>query len=706
MMFTNLALFGLGLAALALPLWVHLRLGKVKKRAVVSTLRLMRATPQTSKSPKRLVDVPLFLIRSLIVLLLALGFGRLLIPGWRGDDAREYAAIVLDVSGSMQADHGRVWDEARKAALNELGKLDRGSRAAIILSPEGLNQPVWESPAQATQRVKALSAGYGANRISTELREAARLLGEMPEDRKKVLHLIGDFQQSGFADIDQVVLPSDVDLRLTKVGPERASNRGVTVSVAAAGMTDIGLYSFHDGTGGTLELDEDGQTRSLQLSGQDVARLSHAGKKDEWITRKLTFKEEDALAADNVAYDVYQAQKEIPVWLWEPSGNLVTRNEESESPSSLRLRPRRVDVSSGPKHEYEQVSYYLNRGLQPALQDEIASASRYRPVVLTPATLAEARNVVGTADAPRLLMIPATKALPAELSELAQRLVTAGGSVILFGGPDVSPNDYHEKLGALTGVKILKSEAIAASPSLAPLTESNPLWGGLDSQLRQQLAKMALRSRHAVEVTEGTQVLARYADGAPFLTEHTVGRGRVIFVNTSADRAWSDWPASATLFVPSLHLLAARSLGNESFRPAHEPAFAGELTTVHLAPQFVGRSLVIDEARLPVNADGSVRNVWFTKPGVYDLLLDDGREAGKIAVNFPSIESTLETMPPSVMHQRLESLRQKTSGATVRWEAEPEGGLAWRLALVLAAFLVLLEPLFANRRVKRAKASI
>ncbi len=67
----------------------------------------MRATPQTSRSPRRFVDIPLLLLRCLVLLLVAFGFGRLLIPGMRSRGARAYAAIVVDVSGSMQARRAR-----------------------------------------------------------------------------------------------------------------------------------------------------------------------------------------------------------------------------------------------------------------------------------------------------------------------------------------------------------------------------------------------------------------------------------------------------------------------------------------------------------------------------------------------------------------------------------------------------------------------
>ncbi len=84
------------------------------------------------------------------------------------------------------------------------------------------------------------------------------------------------------------------------------------MEVVSAGATDLGIYSFNDGTGGKLQLDENGNSRELEITpGNSGVRLGHAGKKGEWITRRLELKDADAIAADNTAYDVYQAQDAI-----------------------------------------------------------------------------------------------------------------------------------------------------------------------------------------------------------------------------------------------------------------------------------------------------------------------------------------------------------------------------------------------------------
>lgn len=676
MSLANVFLFSLGIAAMAVPLWVHLRLGKVKKRAVVPTLRLMQATPQTSKSPRKLVDVPLLLLRLLILLLLALGFGRLLMPVLASKDAVEHVVMVLDVSGSMQAKDGKVWEQARDEALAALNTLNASSEVAILQTPRGEAQPVWESPADAITRVREMKPGYGPNLLAPALLTADQLLRGMPDDHPKVLHVISDFQRSAFVDIARVSLSSDVVLRLAKVGEENLGNRGISVKVASAGLTDIGVYAFHDGSNGTLKGEENGKIQDLAIAyGQDAVRLSHTGNKAEWVSRRLFTEDKDALAADNQAWDVYHTQQVLPVLLWEPTHA---------------------------ERDFEKSSYFIARALQPVANNGAAPISRYRPVVIEAGDLASASEDIAKKDGPRLLMVPATSSPSAALAKLVKEVLGSGGSVVFFGGSGVEGAEYESVFGQIFGVQLGDPEDIKANPALLPITASNPLWGGLDPASRMQISQASLRKRHALVAKEGASVLASYADDVPFIVENMVGNGRVFFVNTAADRSWGDWATQHHLFIPTLHLLSARALDSVEKSISHPPVVSGQSVDLHFPASYAGKELKVAGQSYSLDADGVAKQVTFAEPGVVDLVLADGIDAGKIAVNFPTTESNLVCDPAALVRQRLESLRRQDENPTVRWENETRGGLAWKICLFGAALLLVIEPAIANHRKKIA----
>jgi hypothetical protein len=701
----NTLLFSLGIVAIAAPLWVHLRLGKVRKRAKVSSLHLMLAARQTSRTPRKIVNWPLLLLRCLILLLFALGFGRLLLPLLGSGGTHAYAVFLVDVSGSMSAREGGkpVWDDAHGRLVEALDELDPSSKVAIVPSPMGRYQAQWESPSEALTRVKKLVPGSGSNRLAGEMREGVRLLGQMPDDHPKVLHLIGDFQRSAFSGVDQLALPSNIELRLDKVGPQRALNRGVTVSVLAAGATDIGLYAFSDGTGGPVEMIENGKSEAFTIApGQIASRLTREGGKEKWVARKLVLAEEDSLAVDNTAYDVFVPQDPIPVWLYEPRGEVSQAAAPAVDPRTIRRIPpgREEGAEKAVEHLYDQASYHLSAALQPTFAGEAHSESRFQPRLLTAQTVAQALSDLEKPGAPKLLFVPATAVVPGELAKLAEALTARGGAVVFFSGPELKPDAYQAAFGPLLPVTLGASEELALNPAMANIDGGHALWGGLDVQTRRQLSTVKLRSRSGLELVKGAKALAYFSDAKPLIAERLVGPGRAYFVNTTADRGWSDWAADPPLFVPGMHLLAARALGLEAFAPADEPFLAGERGTLTLDPVDAGKKLRVGDELLEVDSKGNVA-VIFPTPGIFDLAFEDGSAATRVAVNFPPTESVLDSYAQTVALQRLESLRQAGSEAAVRWEGNmDEGGLAWKLCLALAAMLLLIEPVMANTRVK------
>src|SRR5262249_31803945 len=55
-------------------------------------------------------------------------------------------------------------------------------------------------------------------------------------------------------------------------------------------------------------------------------------------------------------------------------------------------------------------------------------------------------------------------------------------------------------------------------------------------------------------------VLLRFTDGKPLLAARTVGSGCVMFMTTSADPSWTDWPLWFGTFVPFVDMAVNRLL--------------------------------------------------------------------------------------------------------------------------------------------------
>jgi hypothetical protein len=665
----NPLLFALGAAALTIPLWVHLRLGKVKKRATVGSLRLLRATPQTSRSPRRLIQRPLLALRCLITLLIALGFARLLLP-WLGKDTSvESTAIVLDISGSMQAKNGASssWQLARDAALAHLDRLAPSARVAVILSPSNDTKPEWTDPGTARAAIRKLKGGFAANQLHSDILTAVTSLRAMPDDQPKILHVISDFQRSSFVGIDQAAIPQNVQLKLTKTSPEKPTNRGVAVTVTQAGATNLRLYAFNDATPGNLTLTEnDSPKTSPVTAGRILTVKPPAARPDGTVSRKLGIAETDDLAADNTAIDVFHPQPEIPVWLWQPR-------------------------STSNRSETEQATYFLARALQPS-ENPNESISRFRPRAI-------AEDALADATPPPLLIIPAQDNYPEALAKLANDITAQGGAVVFFGGKNLTASSLAP-FGKLPPAIPDGIEDIPSSPALATIHADHSLFGSLSQESRLRLAASPLLQRHILTVSPASRVLAKFADAKPFIVEADAGRGKTYFVNTSADREFGDWAADAPRFIPAVHLLAAKAVAEKFHTSDDTPFLAGESRDLRLDRALAGKTVEIEGTKHAVQQDGTVPALVFPEPGEKSILAE-GKPVQRLAVNFPPQESALDNLSETVVRQRLESQRLHEGGNSVRWENTTSGQIAWQLCLLFGSLLLLVEPFIADRKPTR-----
>jgi len=297
-------------------------------------------------------------------------------------------------------------------------------------------------------------------------------------------------------------------------------------------------------------------------------------------------------------------------------------------------------------------------------------------------------------------VVPPLATWPADLPAAVEALLRKGGGVVFFAGPELQPAAYATAWGGLLPALPGDVQAVELSPALAPIDAAHPLWGGFGGDLRDALRKVPLKTRRSLTVSEGTEVMARYADEGPLVARRQVGSGRALFVNTSPDRAWGDWSADGALFVPSVHMLMSAVVASASqvLRNSPGTGIVGVPFDVRVAPAFAGTLLRAGDRTLTADADGGLRGLGFDHPGLFDILTEDGRVARPVAVNFPPDESRREFFRPAILQRQIEA-RRRVSGSV---EDAPRINLAsesgwWRWILAALAVVWLVEPWLAFR---------
>ena len=671
-----------GLAAVGIAVWMHLYERVASRRMKVSSLRLVPETKHVANNRKRMRHWPLFLLRALGVILLGLAFAR---PGILGGGhapagGREVVVFVVDRSASMgmrSTDGTTAWEESLKLIEKRLDGLHPQSRVRLFCFPPMATGDDWSSPSAMRKLVEGLTPSQLPGRPFDALRDAAEALARFRSDMPESLEVIGDLQKQGWQDIDTLTLPEELRVNVSQTGDAAAPNRGLALQVRGSDQLRRAVVTVSGGTTPLVVRDRagaDGKLMEQEIPLPDEAlELPYRSDTSGWVRREVSFrKPSDGLVEDDRLFDSFFVAPEVPVDLLEPD--------------------LKIDA-------FLQKTFFLGQALRPTVGDA-ASDSRFVPKVVSVADAIAALGELKGREA--VVVIPPLATWPTDLPDAIDAFVREGGSVVFFAGPDIQPATYtsawQKLLPALPG-EIL---AVEDKTALAPIGALHPIWGGFSNELRQSMRKAPLKKRFALTVSAESEVMARYADEVPLVVRRPLGSGRVIFVNTSPDRAWGDWSADGSLFVPTIHMLMAAVLPPtpQMLRNSPGAGIVGVPFDVRIDPALAGAALKSGAISIKADKQGWVRGLQFDKAGLFDLIAEDGRVVRPVAVNFPPEESRREFFLPTILQRQIESRRRTAGGA----EEAPRINLAtesgwWRWILGLLAVVWLAEAWFALPRV-------
>ncbi|MFL5582986.1 MAG: BatA domain-containing protein [Gemmatimonadaceae bacterium] len=575
-------LFLVGLAAIAVPVLVHLV--NRERRTVVHfpSLMFLERVPHKSVRRRRIRNWALLALRCLAFAALATAFARPLVRratattvGVRG--ARE-VVVLLDRSYSMSRE-GR-WTRARQAARRVTDGLRSGDRATVVLFDESAEAATMPTGDVSTLRaaIDGASPGWGGTRYAPALRLAAKLLAESDRPRREVV-LVSDLQRRAWEAREEVRLPDGASLAVEDVGAgdERLDaavaqvtlrrDRGVGRDqlVAQARVTSTAACADERcGASRTVPVTlslagRDVETKSVTLPANGVATVSFAPVPvPAGPTRGLVRIPSDALARDDTARFVVSPSQELSILVLEPAG--------ARANQSLYLR-RALELST-----------------QPAVRVDVRAADR-----ATPADLDGRALVVLNDAAPRD---------PALVRRL-ERFVHDGGGLFAALGPragDVSA-PLRALLAAVPGDVVDRG---AEGGRLATLDLSHPALESFAAPRGGDFATARVLRYRAAQPAESAAVLARWDDGAAALVERHVGQGISLAWTSTLDTYWNDL-ALQPVWLPLMHRLARHAASFDEGRTAFT---VGELLDARrLARGDASGALVAEApsgARVPV----------------------------------------------------------------------------------------------------------
>lgn len=663
-------LFLAGLAALAVPVAIHLIQREKNTVVAFPSLMFVRRVPYESVRRRKIRHWALLAMRLLALALIVAAFARPFVRGNAAAITGGAREVVVLVDRSYSMGYGTRWTRAQAAAQGVLDGLGQGDRASLVFFGTGAEVALQsvDDRARLAAALSAASPGAESTRYSPALRVAGTIVSESTRPRREVV-LISDFQKLAWAPSDEDRLPAgtvltpvaitDTDTRnlsVTPVAVRRSRFEGQERATITGGVTNRGS---EQADGVTLALELNG--RVVETQTVSVAPQASAGATFAPVTltpepmRAVVRLADDALAADNRFHFVLAPTRPVAVLLASAGGR---------GADETYLR-RALAIGESPRFDVTTTTV-------DALTDEALAAARVLIVHDAP---------LGDAAAARVL-----------------RFAERGGGVFLIAGARAS---WPQAAGFPGTLAAAVDRSRGDIGRLGGLEFGHAVFAPFRAARSGDFSSVRVYGYRRLAAAESAQVLARFDDGLPALAVSPAGRGAVMVWTSSLDLGWNDL-ALKPIFLPFVHQ-AVRTLAGFEDRPA--ALLVGQVATPDTPADQARPRVVVgpDAARLPLDAArGDTFEVAL--PGFYDV-----RNAGAddttmsiVAANVDVAESDLASVDPAEVTAAVTGTGDAAAAAAAgaappRDEVTEQSQRLWWYLLLAGMLLLIGETVVASR---------
>jgi hypothetical protein len=551
-----------GLFAAAIPIVIHLL---SRKRAVIYRFAaidfILRSHRRVARR-LRLKQLILMVLRTLMIVLIALSLSRPLLKRSRGvafsQPGPSSSVIIIDNSFSMgyQLKGKSLFAEAKKAARRIVDSLEGEDNALIILcnsSPQVLLPDLTFNKSALEKAIAEAQLSFAPTDIGSCLSQARQVLSGSPL-ADKYLYLLTDLTKNGWRaesfykrkgeEAEKIQLKV-LDLSSGQRLPNRAIAGIEVAPVFREGRRDysfkIKAKNFAPEPSGDLlcqlYLGEQEISRGflkIPAGGEAVKDFSCPPGLEGAVFGRVDIAQ-DNLTQDDTRYFKFSAGREIQALV----------------------------VDGDPRSRiYQSESFYLEKALNPQKN----SRSLILPTISTREELSDYRF----ADFDLVILSNVEQLSSEKILEL-KRFVGDGGGLFITLGDRVDPDRYNQSFGELLPRPLRGiSKVFLPGEGGQKLKEE-----GLDHPIVRifqaagggKLGSANFFKIYLVEPSPeaGGDIIVRYDNDAPALLEREWGKGRVIVFTSTIDRDWNDLPIR-TVYLPLIHQISqylARTLTGE-----------------------------------------------------------------------------------------------------------------------------------------------
>ncbi len=647
-------LFFAGALAIGLPILFHLIRRQPKSEVTFSSLMFLDPTPPRLTRRSRLDQLPLLLIRSLVLILLAIAFARPFLRTTARSEVKSPPSstiVLIDTSASMQ--RAGLWQQAI-ARANEVVALLQPDDQIAIVSFDGaatvrmsFDESTQSSIEIRQQNARSVLAELTPTWLGTDMATALAFASEVAVGETQIV-LISDMQSgTDLERLQSVAWPEKVRVTVRRVKPAESTN------AAAFLVTGDPATQFLVNEKSTSRETQDARpTNALAPPEQMKVRVTNAAESDQ---QSFSIGWGPDLDVDTASV---RPPSLVPVQV--PPGQSRTVSIPAPPSDATELR---VD---GDDHDFDNVRYFH---IDPPIQQTVGFVGEVAEQPETPNSAGgqdprerlfyyfrrvpmgdssreitveafDAARLSADLSADKVPLIVVAKPLETGQTDRLKSYVQLGGRLLFVMDDADSAKSLAATIGEITGETMTVDEAEKRDYHMwSRIDFSDPLFRPMADPQFNDFTKVRFWSHRSVSgLGSDWKVVAQFDDADVAIARKLVGEGELMLA-TFGWQPSSSQLALSTKFIP----LVAGWLGPGEQRLMPAGLTVGDSIPLSFSPTATITTPSGETFGYREEADAK----FVDRPGIYTW--KDGESTRRFAVNLSENESQTEPMDEEVL---------------------------------------------------------
>ncbi len=692
MTFLNPAIL-FGLLAASIPIIIHLLNLRKLKKIDFSSLQFLKELQKNKIRKIKLKQWLLLALRVLIILCIVTAFARPTLVGvsigGTTSAAKTTAVFILDDTFSMSVvdQNGSYFNQAKESIKNILTQFEEGDEFGLVLVSHQPNEIEMTSNLNKfKQEIDATEISFASGKLNTAIVKAAQTIGEAKNFNKEI-YLLTDFQKGRLAsDIEladlKEQLGESVRLYSFNYGGKEVSNFGIDdVKINTQIFEKDKPVKFEATVKNYSERAKDNLVVSLFINGERLAQQSinlnpgesksanlEATAKNFGYNHVLFEIEEDDVLEDNKRFTSFFIPEKIPVLIL------------TDNLPDIKL------FEAALKSVSEQA--YFDMTIKKVEQVSGTQLKIYKVVILI------SDNFVNGSDK-------------------LNQFINSGKGLIVFPSSDSNSSNF---INSINSINILISGGFVKTDKLQPIRFNeidfkHPLFENIFIEEKKiQVESPDFYSYYRINPAGKGKTVISLEDESSFLSEYSVGEGKILLFSCSPVFSWSDFPIKsifAPLVTKSVMYLSSQKSGDQNY-------LAGETINVNISERTLPQIKVIkpdnNQDVININVQQTTNFISYENTfttGNYEFFSGE-KLLSAATVNIDPAESVTEYLTENEFEDYLEKINFGGRYISIEKNENPIqmilqarfGSELWRYFVILAILLALIEMTIARNAKK------